>query len=314
MVVDRDAQRVERLRQGVQLRGHRDAPGLKVLSAQWHEAGGSHEAVVLCVRPGDIADALELVRPLMPQATLINAVGGLAALEGTRTWSGEAMHAVVNSELATLPDGDIETAFSNFIWLGNLQRTLTPAMAEVQRALSFAAPTLTTRVIEGIVWGKAAFCLEAALPSLAGLEPLEFFSHAASRDAAANLVRSALGVAERSGIAPIGFDFFDPPLYRAHGTGQQFTLDTWIRNAWIRHEQFRVGCDHVFSQPCGLGCSLTQPVPDNELLHLLREWLSHGTTNGVNTAPLQAYERLAARHASGERIALNDVQALAEVM
>ena len=316
-LVDIDPARRTRLEQPLALHGYRTAPALQLSCMGWADLHGTDlhaafDVAYLCVKPWETDAALEALHTHQPNPpALVCCVGGLGSLRLSDTWPAEVMHAVVQSEVRLRDDGDLETGFGNFIWLGNLGRTLTPLMENVQRALSWAAPTLTTKVIEGIVWAKLAFSLEAGLPALAGIKPTTFFADPAARRAAAHVVGEVQNVAERFGIAPIGGDFFDPPLYRASSPGQRVTLDTWIKHAWSRHEQFRFGLDYPFPDVTGLGWSLSPENPREELSSLLTEIRQAATAVGVSTLGLNAYDALVTRARSGVMPRLEEITRLA---
>lgn len=303
-VVETDAGRRERLGRPVGLVGHRMGEPLQLRAVGWEGLSGEFDAAILAVRPAEAEEALGQLASQFPALPLVLAIGGLDGLRLGREWGAEVIHAVVQSEMRQLPDGNVETAFANFIWLGNVAGTLTPLMEEVQRDLSWAAPSLTTRAIVGIVWAKVAFSLEAGLPALFGQHPTEFYAHPRARAAAVRLVREVQAVAERFGVALMGGDFFDPPLYRAQGPGQSFTLDTWIKNAWVRHEQYRVGSAYTFPTTCGLGHSLSPANPGEELSSLFVQLRQAASAVGVGVLAIQAYETLFQAAKNGEKAAL----------
>lgn len=306
-LVETNAARLERLGQAVALVGHREGEPLQLKAVPWEALGDGFDVAILAVKPADAETALQTLAAHYPAMPLVMAVGGLEGLRLGREWGGEVIHAVVNSEMRLLPNGNVETGFANFIWLGNVAGTLTPLMEEVQRDLSWAAPSLTTRAIVGMVWSKIAFSLEAGLPALFDQHPAQFYAQPRSRLAAVRLVREVQAVAERFGIAPIGFDFFDPPLYRAQGEGQFFALDTWIKNAWIRHEQYRVGSAYTFPPTCGLGYSLSPHNPSEELSSLLSQMRQAAAVVGVGILTLNAFEGLLELTKSGARVNLEQL-------
>lgn len=307
-LVETDAARLERLAQPVELVGHRLGQSIKLSATTWDVLNGSFDLAILAVKPSDAEAAVQMLASRYPVLPLLIAIGGLDGLRLGREWKAEVIQAVVNSEMRLLGDGNVETAFANFIWLGNVAGTLTPLMEEVQRDLSWAAPSLTTRAIVGMVWSKVGYSFEAGLPALFGQHPATLFAQSQARQIAVRIVREVQAVAERFGIAPIGFDFFDPPLYRAHGSGQMFTLDTWIKNAWIRHEQYRVGSAYSFPITCGLGYSLSPQNPAEELSTSLAQMRQAASVVGVATLTLGVYESLLGIAKSGEVVKVEQFQ------
>lgn len=272
-VIDEDAARLERLGRPVSVRGYRLGPPTLLPAVGWDAAGRDPTAVFLCVPPNRVEDAIAKGRETFrSEAPLVLFAGGIDVLDQATAWSGPCVHAVANLEVRLNGDGEPETGFHNFVWLGNREASETDTMRQVQHDLAWVAPTLTTKVIVGMVWSKAVFELEAALPVLAGVAPKDFYEREDAVSVAADLVREALGVAEAAGVTPIAFDFFDPNLYHVRTAGERATLSAWIRHAWSRHEQYRVGASDAFTEPAGLGWSLDPRNPAQELGTLLEQF------------------------------------------
>lgn len=312
LIVDTNPARRSKLsHEGIRLVGYRQGAALPVAVTHWDWVTGSFDVALLCVKPSDVEAALQNLRQSQAKVgLLVNASDGLLALQQTTAWPSEVIQTVINCEARLLENGEVETGFQNFIWLGNLQHSLTPAMEEVQRNLSFAAPALTTKAIEPMVWSRLLYSLEAGLAALVQQPPQTFFALPQARRVAARVVQEGLAVAERFGIAPLGFDFFDPPLYRAHTPGQRATLDTWIKHAWVRHEQFRVGCSHAFAQPTGWQWSLSPQNLQQELLGILGEIRTAASAVGVATLALATYEALVESALAGQPPTTEQVLAL----
>jgi 2-dehydropantoate 2-reductase len=311
-IVDTDPMRCHQINgEGIALVGYRQGAAIPASAVAWEQVSGAFDVAVLCVKPWEVESALQqLGQSQIQLGLLVNASDGLLALQQTTAWPSEVIQAVVNCEMRLREDGQVETGFQNFIWLGNLQHSLTPAMEEVQRHLSFAAPALTTRAIEPMVWSRLLHTLEAGLAALAHLPPLEFYAIPQARRVAARIVHEGLAVAERFGIVPLGFDFFDPPLYRATTRGQKATLDTWIKHAWLRHEQFLVGCPYPFVLPVGGQWNLWPQNPRQELTGALAEIRQAASAVGVATLALAAYEQTLEQAIAGQTPSLEQVLAL----
>ena len=308
-VVDTDPARLERLARPVAVRGYRLGPATTLHPVTWDTARRERDALLLCVPPSAVPAALERAREVFDQgAVMVAFSGGIEVITQFAAWPGERLHAVTNLEVRLNADGEPETGFHNFTWLGNQEATETDAMRAVQRDLAWVGPTLTTKVIEGMVWSKAVFELEAALPVLASATPADVFETDAGVAMAAELVREALAVAEANGVEPIAFDFFDPNLYHTTTTGERATLYAWIRHCWQRHEQFRVGAAAAFSEPAGLGWSLDPRNPASELGVVLTQLRDAARAAG-HAAP--RLERLAAVVARG---GVDGVDALAAAL
>ncbi len=313
-LVDDDPARLERLRRPIAVRGYRLGPATTVPVASWEQARRECDVLFMCVPPARLGDALARARSTFTQAPpMVAFSGGIAVLEALAGWPGERIHAVANLEVRLNAEGEPETGFHNFIYVGNRDASETDAMRQVQRDLVWVAPTLTTKVIEGMVWSKAIFELEAALPVLAGVAPRELFDRPDGVACASALVREALGVANVAGATPIAFDFFDPNLYHVATAGERATLEAWIRHAWQRHEQYRVGASDTFTEPAGLGWSLDPRNPGAELGTILGQLRGAAQTTGQSVPRLDwLAQLLAGEHAAGRPPV--GVQALVEAL
>ena len=283
-VIDVDSARVERLSRPVAVRGYRLGPATTVPTVSWDDARRDPDVLFLCVPPEQVEDAIERSgHTFRTETPLVVFAGGVDVLNRAATWRGACVHAVANLEVRLNADGEPETGFHNFVWLGNQDATETDVMRRVQRDLAWVAPTLTTKVIVGMVWSKAVFEFEAALPVLAGEPPKAFYEREDAIAVAAELVREALGVAETAGVTPIAFDFFDPNLYHVRTAGERATLFAWIKHAWSRHEQYRVGASDVFTEPAGLGWSVDPGNPACELGMVLEQFRERARSVGRPT-------------------------------
>jgi 2-dehydropantoate 2-reductase len=308
-LVEVNASRRNRLRAGLAVGGFWRGPLVMPPVYGWDDAPTASNALLLCVSPTQLNEALQqAVRHFATFPPLVSFVGGIEQMDLVATWPGEVIYGVTNLEVRLDDAGNPETGFHNFTWLGNLAGTETDAMRQVQYDLAWLSPTLTTKVIAGMTWSKAIFMIEASLPAITGMIPLAFFSLKDRIEAAVIVVRECLAIARAVGVVPIAFDFFDPNLYVANTPGERRALESWIRHAWKRHEQFRVGAPVSFTEPAGIGWLLDPRNPTNELIGLLHELQRCGAAHGVLTPHLdtlailvdEAYKQ--ARHASLERV------------
>ena len=291
-LIESSAERRRRVGRGVVVRGFRrlETPVTPAVAAPGVLPEGT-EAVLLCVPARVAVDATkELAAGAASHPPLLSLVGGLASLELPPLWPGETVLGVTNLEVRSDPHGDPETGFHNFTWLGNLEASETDAMRALQHELAWLSPTLTTKVIAGMVWSKAIFELEAALPVLAGAAPRDFYDADRHLDAAAELVREGIAVARTHGPMPIAFDFFDPNLVLAETPGELGTRRAWMRHCWQRHEQFRVGAPAPFTEPAGLGALLDPGHTDGELATVVAQLRREAARGGVATPRLDALD------------------------
>ena len=310
-VIEPDAERRRVLASGYPVTGYFDAPAAPVAVGAWDDVGPTPRALFLCVPPAHTATALAQARAAFAETPLVTFVAGVAHLEEVRGWRAEVIHAVSNVEVRLDGAGHPETGFHNFTWLGNPAATETELMRAVQRDLAWLGPTLTSKVIEGLVWSKAVFHVEAALPVLFGQGARAFYDDGDRIAIAAELVREALAVAAAAGATPQAFDFFDPNLYATRTAGERSTLEAWVRHCWQRHEQFRVGVDAAFTEPAGLGWSLDPANAESCFPDVLAGLIERGRAHGVATPGLARLTNLHLEaRAAGRPIALERITEL----
>jgi ketopantoate reductase len=306
-LVEPDAQRRARIERGVTIGGYYRGPAVTPSVAE-PGAATEADALLLCVPPSEVDAGLTSAAEQFPSAPpLVSFVGGIDQIQRAHAWPGETVFAVTNLEVRLDGDGDPETGFHNFTWLGNLDATETDAMRQVQHDLAWVGPMLTTKVIHGMTWSKAVYLLEAALPPLIGATPLDFYGERRHREAAAEIVREGLAIAAAHGVTPIAFDFFDPNLYAARTPGERAALDAWMLHAWQRHEQYRVGSPATFTEPAGIAWSLAPDNPTEELTGLLADLGRQAATAGLATPRLDRLETLVATARCGGSVDRDDV-------
>jgi 2-dehydropantoate 2-reductase len=241
----------------------------ELLTSQTHP-----EHIFLCVHPRALPAVLPKVVHAFPNVPVVTFTSGLSPFHAREIrGAAQCVPAVANLESRLTDSGTVETNFHNFIWLGEFDGAHSERLDAIQLVLSHVAPAFLTKVITGMVWSKAIYSLEAMLPALAGMAPRDVFDKAVYRRLAAALVREGIALANATGVTPIAFDFFDPNLYGAENAKQGAVTDIWIRNAWIRHEQFRVGLEAQFPNLVGLTWLLSPKNPDEEASALLADML-----------------------------------------
>lgn len=240
------------------------------------------EFVLMCVHPDHLAARTAALKGLFDdKTTFVPFMSGLAPFALAESLGqARTLGAVANFECCLRDDGALETDFHNFIWIGEWDRAHSERLGRLQLILSHVAPAFMTQVIEGIIWSKAIYAVETALGALVDDLPLTVFERPVNRRLAAALVRENIALAESAGVTPIAFDFFDPNLYRAENAYQGKVTDIWIKNAWIRHEQFRAGLDEMFAPQVGLTWLMSPANPDQEAAALFAGLLSEADRLG----------------------------------
>ena len=297
ILLDSDDNRIQEIRDnGVRTVGFRGARNFQVEAKPMTELASLTplQTVCLCVKPDRLDEVLDEVLPLSTADTVfVSLMGGFAPFSlAERTGTDRTVVAIANIECALLDNGLVENDFDNFIWMGELNNKFSERLERLQIDLSWLAPTFVTSVIQGQIWGKALFSLQAALVTLSDARPLEVFRKKNNRDLAAALVRENLDVADASGIQAIPFDYFDPNMYRAETPGEGKVMDIWTRNAWFRHEKFKDGVDgieHDFPEQAGLMSGLTPKNPEEETSRLVQDLNDQADRVGMKVQLTEAF-------------------------
>lgn len=250
--------------------------------------------VLVCVHPDELEAKLAAILPYCDdETTFVSLLSGLTPLRLPSIVGAErCLYSVANFECRLTEAGIVETNFHNFIWTGEASGQHSERLATLQLALSWVAPSFMTQVIQGMIWSKAIYSLETALAALVDAPPHKVYAQATHRRLAAAIVRENLALTDALGVTPIAFDFFDPNLYRATTPGEGEVSDVWIKNAWIRHEQYRVGL--TFPAQVGLTWQLSPVNPQQEATALFGALLA---TAQDNQQDLPLTRRLAELHA-----------------
>jgi 2-dehydropantoate 2-reductase len=306
VVVEREARRREQIaRDGIRIAGFRGEAQARVdvVGVDGLRAMAPLDAVHVCVKPVDVASAVDAVLPAAaPGTVFISHAGGLTPFAlAARAGSARTVVAVPNMESMVRDDGVVETDFHNFAWLGELDGRFTERLDALQAALSWVGPALVTRVVRGMVWAKAIYSLEVALSTLIDAPPAEVYAERAHRRLAAALVRENIAVADAAGIEPIAFDFFDPNLYRAKGDGEGNVMDIWIKHAWARHEGFRTGFEYPFPAKAGLSWSFSPGNPAQETTSLCGDLIAEAAARRVAIPLTERFAAIFTEAASGRR-------------
>lgn len=276
-LIEESHERIQHIRtHGIEVQGFRGefhvaAPRLLSLADFLH-SGVAPDFLFLCTSSQVLSTLVPGLAAAFPQTVIIPFTGGLSSFR-VREIAGadRCVGAVANLECRLSESGAVETNFHNFIWLGEFDTHHSERLDALQQILSYVAPTFLTRVIEGMIWSKAIYSVEVILSALVDALPRDVFDKPVYRRLAAAFVRENIALAKAYGVTPIAFDFFDPNLYESENAKQGAVTDIWIRNAWIRHEQFRVGLANQFPSHVGLTWLLSPQNRTEEASSLLND-------------------------------------------
>jgi 2-dehydropantoate 2-reductase len=199
------------------------------------------ETVIVSVKSQDTKQAVEQLLPWStPQTAFVSMQAGenLHVIEEI-VGAERTIGADPNYGGALVGPGHLEAGFPNYIWLGEMDGSITPRLRQIQMDLMHWTPTYVTDNIRGTVWTKFVYASQIVLSALTDKPSGEAMKDIEHRRVAGALVNEAITVADALGIRLIGFDFFDPAPYRDYGTENDETLLFWLNFAWPRHEVFR---------------------------------------------------------------------------
>jgi 2-dehydropantoate 2-reductase len=305
-LVDTSAARVAEINaRGVRMAGFRGELTAPVRACAPADLAGepSPDAFFLCVKPAALETAVREALPAAgPSTIFVSFVGGLAPFRlPDVAGAGRSVAVVSNAETRLRPDGVVECAFHNFNWIGEYDLRFTERLDALQAALAWAAPSLVTRVVPGMIWSKAQYSLEVALSTLAPELPALIFKDRIARRAAAALVREAIQLSDKAGVEAIQYDYFDPNLYRAKNRGEGKVMEMWIHNAWMRHEGYRDGFEYEWPAKTGLSWSLSPENPDQETTDLIADLRGRGRALGVAVPLLERFAAVFEEARAGKR-------------
>jgi 2-dehydropantoate 2-reductase len=206
------------------------------------------DTVVVAVKSHDTREALEQLLPFATDNTLFVSMQAGMNLYLYEAIVGRERTVAANPHFggALIDPGMLEAGFPNYVWIGELDGSITPRIQQLQQDLLHWGPTQLSDNILGVVWSKFCYGSQTVMSSVtAGPSGLALDAEIA-RLAAGELVREAIAVAEGLGVELVAFDFFDPDPYRDATPEDPSGLHFWIEHAWPRHEVFRAPSFHQF--------------------------------------------------------------------
>ena len=206
------------------------------------------EMVIIAVKAHDTRGALEQLLPHSSEHTAfvsmqsgqdLGVYGEIVGLERTIGASPHYGGALVDP-------GHLEAGFPNYIWIGELDGSLTPRLRRLQRDLSTWTPTFVTDDIWGTVWSKFAAGFQAVATSITDRPSGEALSDISYKLVSGAIIREAVHVFDTLGVRLEAFDFHDPAPFRVEDADDTQGLLFWMKHAWPRHEVFRKNGFHKY--------------------------------------------------------------------
>ena len=180
------------------------------------ELRGEFEHVVLAVKAHDTESATrELAPHLAADGYVVSAQNGLNELV-IKEIVGDArtMGCFVNFGADYLEPGVIQYAGRGAVVLGEIDGRITPRVKELHGTfLDFDDRAIVTPNIWGFLWGKLAYGAQLFATALTNDSIADALADPKYRDVYVEIAREVMRVARARGIAPEGFNGFDPHAF-----------------------------------------------------------------------------------------------------
>lgn len=177
---------------------------------------GTFETIILAVKAQHTAAAVEALRPFLgANGYVVSAQNGLNELTiGAAIGPERTIGCFVNFGADWLEPGRILLGNRGKVAIGELDGTITPRIREVHRLFSLYEPDaeLTTN-IWGYLWGKMGYGGMLFATALTPASMSDNFASARHAPVFEGLGREVMAVARARGVAPLGFNGFDPEAF-----------------------------------------------------------------------------------------------------
>jgi len=194
---------------------------------------GEFEHIVLAVKAQDTGAATRaLAKHLSADGYVVSAQNGLNELV-IKAIVGDArtMGCFVNFGADYLAPGVIQYAGRGAVVLGEIDGRVTPRVKELHHAFTdFDDRAIVTANIWGYLWGKLAYGAQLFATALTNDSIADALADSDYRDVYVELAREVMRVAQARGIAPEGFNGFDPQAFApdADRVKSERTLDEMV--------------------------------------------------------------------------------------
>lgn len=172
------------------------------------------DVVILAVKAPATRTAMEQIAPrLAPEGYVVSAQNGLNEVIISQMVGPErTIGCFVNFSADYLEPGLIHYGGPGAFYIGELDGSRSPRIQALQRMLSHwhGGPVRITDNIWGYLWGKQAYGAMLFATALTNETMADAIS--AYRDVMVTLAQEVLAVAAAEGVAPLGFDGFEPDV------------------------------------------------------------------------------------------------------
>lgn len=185
------------------------------------ELTGQFERIYLCVKAHHTEMALEMLLPhLAPGGYVVSAQNGLnEKVIAARIGAENTVGCFVNYGADWLEPGRILFGNRAAVAVGELDGRMSDRVAEVHGLLSLVEPeAVATDNIWGYLWGKMGYGALLFCTALTHDSMSDAMARDEHRAAYRALGHEVMTLADHEGVAPLGFNGFDPEAFRANDT------------------------------------------------------------------------------------------------
>ncbi|MCF3935707.1 ketopantoate reductase family protein [Acuticoccus sp. M5D2P5] len=177
---------------------------------------GTWRHVFLCVKAQHTADAAERLKPfLAPDAYVVSLQNGLCEMElEARLGRQRVIGAFVNFGADYLEPGKVIFSGRGAFVLGELDGAMTPRLAALLETIQLFEPgAIATDRIFAYLWGKLGYASLLFAQALGDLGIADCLAREELLPLFRRLAGETMRVARAEGVAPLGFNGFDPAAF-----------------------------------------------------------------------------------------------------
>ncbi|MGC1292999.1 MAG: SDR family oxidoreductase [Candidatus Acidiferrales bacterium] len=185
---------------------------------------GTWNTIFLCVKAQHTEAAAKRLAPhLAPDGVVVSLQNGFNELAIAEVVGRErTMGAFINFGADVLEPSVVHFGGRGAVVIGELDGRHSERLARVHRALRHFEPdAIITDNIWGYLWGKMGYGSLLFASALTPASIVEVLDSRDARPALTALAREVMSVAATEGIAPMGFNGYDPTAFGANGTSAE---------------------------------------------------------------------------------------------
>jgi 2-dehydropantoate 2-reductase len=226
-LVDSDAAHVAAINAGgLHITGPVDEFTAMVPAVTPDQVAGLHGLILLAVKAHHTEGATRMLAPhLAPGGIVVSCQNGLNELVISGIVGRErTIGAFVNFGADWIAPGEIMFGNRGAVVVGELTGERTARLAALHRLLGdFEPDAVLTETIWGYLWGKTGYGAILKASALTNDTIADFIAAPANRALIKTLVREMMDTAAAEGVAPLGFNGFDPVAF---ATGYDAGIDS----------------------------------------------------------------------------------------